>query len=189
MLRVSWSTWWIRVMPPFFIAVLMLASPVANTRIPQASERPTLEPPVADPAATGPFSWRVMGAMTGAFPIVAHPVKNPTQTAVTANRRASFFMTFLSVEGRAGSDASSTVTGGAHGDNASPPRVEAGTMTGPSPGLGRPWAVAHRPRELDLPRRLLTSRHSVSALGAARLAPLMLSRRAVPIPVRQESRR
>src|SRR2546429_9841804 len=111
-----------RVIPPFFIAALMLASPVANTRIPQASERPTLALPVADPAATGPFSWRVMGAMTGAFPIVAHPVKKATQTAVSANRRARFFMDFLSVEGRASSDASSTVSGGAHGDNASPPK-------------------------------------------------------------------
>src|SRR6266850_1876151 len=90
-----------RVIPPFLIAVLMLASPVANKRIPQASERPTLALPVADPAATGPFSLRVMGAMTGPFPIVAHPVKNPTQTAVSANRRASFFMAFLSVEGPA----------------------------------------------------------------------------------------
>src|SRR6266478_4366777 len=161
-----------RVIPPFFIAVLMLASPVANTRIPQASERPTLELPVADPAATGPFSLRVMGAMTGAFPIVAHPVKTPTQTAVNANRRASFFMAFLSVEGPASSDASSTVTGGAHGNNASPPHVEAGRMTGSSPGLGRPWGTPHRPREIDLPRRLLTSRHSVSAPCAARLATL-----------------
>src|SRR6267143_1519901 len=139
-----------RVIPPFFIAVLMLASPVANTRIPQASERPTLEPPVADPAATGPFSWRVMGAMTGAFPIVAHPVKNPTQTAVTANRRASFFMTFLSVEGRAGSDASSTVTGGAHGDNASPPRGGGGhndrPLSGARAAMGRcPSTTRARP--------------------------------------------
>src|SRR5438445_4005323 len=152
-----------RVIPPFFIAALMLASPVANTRIPQASERPTLALPVADPAATGPFSWRVMGAMTGAFPIVAHPVRKATQTAVSANRRARFFMAFLSVEGRASSDASSTVTGGAHGDNASPPQVEAGRMTGASTGLGRPSEVPHRPRELDLPRRPLTSRHSVRA--------------------------
>src|SRR6266403_1730964 len=115
-----------RVIPPFFIAVLMLASPVANTRIPQASERPTLELPVAEPAATGPLSLRVMGAMTGAFPIVAHPEKNPTQTAVSANRRASFFMAFLSVEGPASSDASSTVTGAAHGNNASPRHGEGG---------------------------------------------------------------
>src|SRR5947208_12370194 len=131
-----------RVIPPFFIAALMLASPVANTRIPQASERPTLALPVADPAATGPFSWRVMGAMTGAFPIVAHPVKKATQTAVSANRRARFFMAFLSVEGRASSDASSTVTGGAHGDNASPPHGGGGhndrRLTGARAAMGSP---------------------------------------------------
>src|SRR6266850_1092570 len=159
-----------RVIPPFLIAVLMLASPVANKRIPQASERPTLALPVADPAATGPFSLRVMGAMTGAFPIVSHPVKNPTQTAVSANRRASFVMAFLSVEGPASSDASSTVTGGVHRNNASRLTAVAGRITGFSPGPGRPRVAPHRTRPLEVPHRLGgpdMAPHPPPALGSA----------------------
>src|SRR6266403_514973 len=152
-----------RVIPPFFIAVLMLASPVANTRIPQASERPTLELPVAD------------------------PVKNPTQTAVSANRRASFFMAFLSVEGPASSDASSTVTGAAHGNNASPRHGEGGqnnrlptwtpAATGSSPSTTR----ARRPAPTA---KLATFRERA---GRRASGTLDAARRAVAIPVRQET--
>src|SRR6266581_822251 len=63
--RVSWSVWWFRVIPPFFMAAVILASPVANTRMPQASARPTLELPAAGPAATGPFPLRVMSVVHG----------------------------------------------------------------------------------------------------------------------------
>src|SRR5437764_341037 len=69
---------------------------VANTRMPQASERPTFELPAADPAATGPFSLRVTSDVTGACPTVVQPVRKPAQTIADVSRRASFFMAFLS---------------------------------------------------------------------------------------------
>src|SRR2546422_9074975 len=62
-------------MPPFLAAAEILASPVANTRIPQASALPTLEPVMAGPADTGSFMLMVTGAITGPWP-TAQPAIN-----------------------------------------------------------------------------------------------------------------
>src|SRR6266852_2681670 len=65
-------------MPPLLAAAEMLASPVANRTIPQASALPILEPVVAGPADTGPFMLMVTGAITGPWPR-AQPVINAAQ--------------------------------------------------------------------------------------------------------------
>ena len=56
----------------------MLASPVANRTIPQASALPILGLVVAGPAATGPFMLKVTGASTGPWPR-AQPAINAAQ--------------------------------------------------------------------------------------------------------------
>src|SRR4029453_7235106 len=82
MLGVSGSWCWIRVMPPLAMAAEMLASPVAKTKMPQASERPTFGLVMADPADTGPFMLSVTGATTGPC-AMAHPPSNTTQHKAT----------------------------------------------------------------------------------------------------------
>src|SRR5262249_11207373 len=62
----------------------MLASPVANTRMPHASDLPTLEPVAAGPAETGPFILSVTGANTGPLPR-AQPV-NQTAQVIASSR-------------------------------------------------------------------------------------------------------
>src|SRR5262245_54343481 len=69
----------------------MLASPVANAMMPQASDRPTFEPVAAGPADTGPFILSVTGANTGPLPM-AQPANNTAQ--VTASSRG-FIMDIL----------------------------------------------------------------------------------------------
>src|SRR5215471_6404787 len=64
-------------MPPFWAAVEILASPIANRGIPQACDRPTLGLVAAGPADTGPFT-KVIGATTGARP-TAQPASNTAQ--------------------------------------------------------------------------------------------------------------
>src|SRR4030095_16889 len=56
----------------------MLASPVANRRIPKASALPVLGLVVAGPAETGPFMSKVTGATTGPF-ARAQPVISAAQ--------------------------------------------------------------------------------------------------------------
>src|SRR5438105_14811617 len=63
-------------MPPLAAAAEILASPVAYTRMPQASARPTLGPVAAGPAETGPFMLMVIGAVTGPWPTTAHPLRS-----------------------------------------------------------------------------------------------------------------
>src|SRR4030095_1047005 len=72
-------------MPPFVAAAEILASPVANTRIPQASDLPTLEPVAAGPADTGPFILMVAGANTGTLP-TAPPANKTAQDTVSTSR-------------------------------------------------------------------------------------------------------
>src|SRR4029453_18744762 len=77
-------------MPPFVAAAEILASPVANTRIPQASDLPTLEPVAAGPADTGPFILMVTGANTGPLPM-AHPA-NTTAQDIASTRRFNMYV-------------------------------------------------------------------------------------------------
>src|SRR6267142_5645278 len=63
-------------MPPLAAAAEILASPVAYTRMPQASARPTFGAVAAGPAETGPFMLMVIGAMTGPWPMAAHPLRS-----------------------------------------------------------------------------------------------------------------
>src|SRR5262245_55376810 len=65
-------------MPPLLAAAEMLASPVANRTIPQASALPILGLVVAGPAATGPFMLKATGASTGPWPR-AQPAINAAQ--------------------------------------------------------------------------------------------------------------
>src|SRR5262245_17203116 len=65
-------------MPPLLAAAEMLASPVANRTIPQASALPILGLVVAGPAATGPFMLKATGASTGPWPR-AQPAINVAQ--------------------------------------------------------------------------------------------------------------
>src|SRR3954464_15435080 len=75
-----------RVMPPFAAAAEILASPVANTRMPQASARPTLGPVAAGPAETGPFMLMVIGAVTGPWPIAAQPLRSAAHVKASIER-------------------------------------------------------------------------------------------------------
>src|SRR6266850_2417366 len=63
-------------MPPLAAAAEILASPVAYTRMPQASARPTFGAVAAGPAETGPFMLMVIGAVTGPWPMAAHPLRS-----------------------------------------------------------------------------------------------------------------
>src|SRR5262249_60495744 len=65
-------------MPPLLAAAEMLASPVANRTIPQASALPILGLVAAGPAATGPFMVKATGASTGPWPR-AQPAINAAQ--------------------------------------------------------------------------------------------------------------
>src|SRR5207244_11542363 len=83
-------------MPPFAAAAEILASPVANTRMPQASARPTLGPVAAGPAGTGPLMLMVVGAVTGPGPMGAHPLRSAAHVQGGIERfsigRASFIV-------------------------------------------------------------------------------------------------
>src|SRR5438067_1211562 len=70
-------------MPPWLAAAEMLASPVAKTRMPHASDRPTLGLVMAVPVATGPFMLRVTGAVTGPWATAAQPWIRPAQANAT----------------------------------------------------------------------------------------------------------
>src|SRR4029450_9755762 len=93
-------------MPPFVAAAEILASPVANTRIPQASDLPTFELVAAGPADTAPFILSVTGANTGPWP-TAQPANQTAQHTASsrgfntdippsfgAHATSSLFMTF-----------------------------------------------------------------------------------------------
>src|SRR5438093_8991176 len=81
-------------MPPLAAAAEILASPVANTRMPHASARPTLGPVAAGPAETGPFMLMVIGAVTGPWPTAAHPLRSAAHVKASIERfsigRSSF---------------------------------------------------------------------------------------------------
>src|SRR5687768_1860550 len=72
-------------MPPLAAAVEILASPVAYTRMPHASARPTLGPVAAGPTATGPFMSMVIPAVTGPWPS-AHPLRSAAHVKVSIER-------------------------------------------------------------------------------------------------------
>src|SRR5215471_9492401 len=69
-------------MPPFWAAVEILASPIANKGIPQACDRPTLGLVAAGPADSGPFT-NVIGATTGARPTAQPATKTAQDDAST----------------------------------------------------------------------------------------------------------
>src|SRR5205809_3103541 len=78
-------------MPPFLAAAEILASPVANTRIPQASALPTLEPVLAGPADTGPFMLMVTGAITGPWPTAQPAIKAEHDNTSTRGSNMDIF--------------------------------------------------------------------------------------------------
>src|SRR5262245_20287009 len=164
----------------------MLASPVANTRMPQASDRPTLELPAAGPTATGPFSSRVISDTTGACPMV-HPVRKQAETMASVSRWASFFMAFLSsLEG--------ALRLSRFQSNRHAARQQRERLAGPGQNdrIARPPPQATRRVRMrgaasKNAARSLTSRHSDGTRFVSRLAPLMLMLHAVERRGRQRS--
>src|SRR5262245_44340519 len=71
-------------MPPFCIALAMLASPVPTSAIPQSSDRPNPVLLADQPTATRPVMLSVSGAMTAATPI-AHPLNSDPQHKAMAS--------------------------------------------------------------------------------------------------------
>src|SRR2546428_11398081 len=79
-------------MPPFFMAVSMLASPKATPTIAVAFASPTFEEPVAVPTATGPLTSVYKLPLIGVTP--AQPVKEAAASTPT-NSVASTLVIFM----------------------------------------------------------------------------------------------
>src|SRR2546427_451354 len=110
-------------MPPLAAAAEILASPVAYTRMPQASARPTLGAVAAGPAENRPLMLVVVGAVTGPWPMAAHPLRSAAHVKASIE---PFSM------------------GGPPLTVPSPVRPDSGDSKVPAPGL--PWATRRRSR-------------------------------------------
>src|SRR6187551_2008700 len=80
-------------MPPFFIAVSMLASPSATPTIDVAFASPTFEAVAAGPMATGPFNSVYKPPFIGVT--AAHPENDTAATTPNTNVASTLFIAFL----------------------------------------------------------------------------------------------